>query len=97
MIFDDTAEKLKGFSDDGIEEESVPQMMTFNCTDIIWDFDEHDHDEEMMNKVPKSLTIELEIDDEMTVVYINDLITEELSSITGWCVLSYSCKEYEAL
>ena len=97
MIFDDTAEKLKGFSDDGLEEETVPQIMTFNCTDIIWDFGEHDHDEEMMNKVPKSITIELEIDDEMTVVYINDLITEELSSITGWCVLSYSCKEYEAI
>ena len=93
MIFDDTAEKLKGFSDDGIEEESVPQMMTFNCTDIVWDFGEYEQDEE----VPNSLTVELEIDDEMTVVYINELITTELSSITGWCVLSYFCEEYEAL
>ena len=97
MIFDDTAEKQKGFSDDGIEEESGPQMMTFNCTDIIWDFGEYDYDEEMMSKVPNSLSIKLEIDDEMSVVYINDLITEELSSITGWCVTSYFCKEFEAL
>lgn len=71
--------------------------MIFNCTDIIWDFDEYDHDVEVMDKVPRSISIELEIDNEMSVVYINDLITEELSSISGWCVVSYCCEEYEAL
>ena len=60
---------------------------------IEWDAD---GDIDVARSLPSKLEVEVNLDDITHGVNINDIICDQLSDATGWCVLDYKLQGYSA-
>tara|TARA_Y100001972_G_C7474802_1_gene241565 strand:+ start:215 stop:571 length:357 start_codon:yes stop_codon:yes gene_type:complete len=62
---------------------------------IEWDTDGTVHIQNG-NTLPSKMEVEVDLDDITHGVNINDIICDQLSDATGWCVLDYKLQGYSA-
>ena len=68
-------------------------IITLLAHHIEWDAD---GDIDAVRALPSKLEVEVDLDDITHGVNINDIICDQLSDATGWCVLDYKLQGYSA-
>ena len=68
-------------------------IITLLAHHIEWDTDGNN---DAARSLPSKLEVEVNLDDITHGVNINDIICDQLSDATGWCVLDYKLQGYSA-
>ena len=67
-------------------------IITLLAHHIEWDATQ----EQILDALPSKMEVEVNLDDITHGVNINDIICDQLSDATGWCVLDYKLQGYSA-